>query len=391
MFETNVLVNNASVIALRMFRLDLEPLSSKLKNNRDAHDDYLQKTMKHIDTLRGIVEQARKLNPSDPYLEYALISSTSTSGSHSKNNTRKNRITLAASSNKKNKTIEAHPRRVTDCLLSANHDKCVVTYINDVNKHVKSKSGKSKQMEWKPTGKVVQIVLWYMDSGCSKHMTRQRSQLINFVEKFLSIVRFGNDHIAKIMRYGDYQIRNVIISRVYSVEGLGHNLFSVGFRDTNLYTLSLDDMMRSSPICLLSKASKIKSWLRHRRLSHLNFSTINELSKQGLGRGLPKLKYEKDHLCSACSLRKSKKHTHKPKSKDSIQEKLYLLHMDLCGPMRIESINGKKKPDLKYLHVFGALSYPTNDSEDTGKLKPKADIGIFIGYAPSKKAYRSYN
>ncbi|GJX71133.1 retrovirus-related pol polyprotein from transposon TNT 1-94 [Tanacetum coccineum] len=101
-------------------------------------------------------------------------------------------------------------------------------------------------------------------------------------------------------------------------------------------------MMKSSPICLFSKASKTKSWLWHRRLSHLNFGNINQLAKQGLVRGLPKLKYEKDHLCFACSLGKSKKHTHKPKSEDTIQEKLYLLHMDLCGPMRVESINGKK-------------------------------------------------
>nr|GEW92332.1 ribonuclease H-like domain-containing protein [Tanacetum cinerariifolium] len=77
-------------------------------------------------------------------------------------------------------------------------------------------------------------------------------------------------------------------------------------------------------------------------LSHLNFATINKVIKQGLARGLPKLKYEKNHLCSACSLRKSKKHTYKPKFEDSIQEKLYLLRMDLCGPIRIESINGKK-------------------------------------------------
>nr|GEU71172.1 retrovirus-related Pol polyprotein from transposon TNT 1-94 [Tanacetum cinerariifolium] len=70
--------------------------------------------------------------------------------------------------------------------------------------------------------------------------------------------------------------------------------------------------------------------------------TINELAKQGLVRRLPKLKYQKYHLCSACALGKSKKHTHKPKAEDSIQEKLYMLHMDLCGPMRIESINRKK-------------------------------------------------
>nr|GFD03810.1 integrase, catalytic region, zinc finger, CCHC-type, peptidase aspartic, catalytic [Tanacetum cinerariifolium] len=108
-------------------------------------------------------------------------------------------------------------------------------------------------------------------------MTGDRSQLINFVQKFLGTVKFGNDHVAKIMGYGDYQIRNVTISRVYYVEGLGHNLFSVrqfcdsdlevafrqhtffirnlegvylltDSRGNNLYTLSLQDMMASSPI-----------------------------------------------------------------------------------------------------------------------------------------------
>ncbi|GJT88453.1 retrovirus-related pol polyprotein from transposon TNT 1-94 [Tanacetum coccineum] len=87
-------------------------------------------------------------------------------------------------------------------------------------------------------------------------------------------------------------------------------------------------MMSSSPICLLSKASKTKSWLWHRRLSHLNFGAINHLARHGLVRGLPKLKFEKDHLCSACALGKSSKKPHKPKSEDTNQEKLYLLHMD---------------------------------------------------------------
>ncbi|GJS77330.1 putative ribonuclease H-like domain-containing protein [Tanacetum coccineum] len=256
-----------------------------------------------------------------------------------------------------------------------------------------------------------------------------------------------------------------------------------------------------SPICLLSKASKTKSWLWHRRLSHLNFGAINHLAKHGLVRGLLKLKIEKDHLCSACAMGKSKKQSHKPKSKDTNQEKLYLLHMDLCVLMRVASVNGKKyilvivddysrftwvkfltskdeapdfiikflkmiqvrlnatvrnirtdnrtefvnqtlqdyyeqvsishetsvartsqqngvverrnctlveaartihgktpyellhdiKPDLSYLHVFGALCYPNNDSENLGKFQAKADIGIFIGYAPKKKAYRIYN
>ncbi|GJR14119.1 retrovirus-related pol polyprotein from transposon TNT 1-94 [Tanacetum coccineum] len=101
-------------------------------------------------------------------------------------------------------------------------------------------------------------------------------------------------------------------------------------------------MMRSSPICLLSRASKNKSWLWHRRLNHLNFGTLNDLAPKDLVRGLPRLKFEKDHLCSACQLRKSRKATHKPKTINTIMKVLHTLHMDLCGPLRVQSINGKK-------------------------------------------------
>ncbi|GKB45826.1 retrovirus-related pol polyprotein from transposon TNT 1-94 [Tanacetum coccineum] len=157
----------------------------------------------------------------------------------------------------------------------------------------------------------------------------------------------------------------------YYFEGLGQNLFSVGqfcdtdlkvafqkntcfirnlegvdllsgSRDTNLYTISLDDMLKTSLICLLSKASKTKSWLWHHRLSHLKFGTLNKLAKYGLARGILRLIFLKDHLCSACALGKSKKSSHQPKAEDTNQEKLYLLHMDLCGPMRVASINGKR-------------------------------------------------
>ncbi|GJT99645.1 retrovirus-related pol polyprotein from transposon TNT 1-94 [Tanacetum coccineum] len=176
---------------------------------------------------------------------------------------------------------------------------------------------------------IIEIVLWYLDFGCSKHMTGHHDKLINFVSKYIETVRFGNDLFAAIMGYEDLQMGNILISRVYYVEGLGHNLFFVGqfcdsdlevafrkhtcfvqnlegvdllsgSRGSNLYTISMADIMKSSPICLLSKASKKKSWLWHRRLSHLNFRTINQLAKQGLVKGLPKLKYTKDHLCLAC-------------------------------------------------------------------------------------------
>ncbi|GJW23360.1 retrovirus-related pol polyprotein from transposon TNT 1-94 [Tanacetum coccineum] len=112
--------------------------------------------------------------------------------------------------------------------------------------------------------------------------------------------------------------------------------------ETNLYTISLDDMLKTSLIYLPLKASKTMSWLWHRRLSHLNFGTLNKLAKYGLARGILKLKFKKDHLCSACALGKSKKSSHQPKAGDINQEKLYLLHMDLCGSMRVKSINRKK-------------------------------------------------
>nr|GEZ21613.1 hypothetical protein [Tanacetum cinerariifolium] len=472
------------------------------------------------------------------------------------------------------------------CLFSDNQDACVVAYIKPVNASIKSKSvkplAKRKVWQpignvfktvghiWKPTGRtftlvgnvcpltkiatpiivplrkpipivnsmdklvvtlVVQIVLWYLDSGCSKHMTGDRSQLVNFVQKFLGTVKFGNDHVAKIMGFCDSDLEVAFHQHTCFIRNLDRVDLLIGSRGNNMYTLSLQDMMASSPICLLSKASKTKSWLWHRRLSHMNFGAIKHLARQGLVRGLPKLKFEKDHLCSACAIGKSTKKTHKSKSEDTNQEKLYLFHMDLCRPMRVESVNGKKYilvivddysrftwvkflrskdetsdfiikflkmiqvrlkvpvcriridngtdfvnqtlrdyyeevgisletsvarspqqnrvierrnrtlieaartmliytqaplflwaeavatacftknrsiiclrhgktpyellhsklPDLSFFHVFGALCYPTNDSENLGKLQSKADIEIFIGYAPTKKAFRIYN
>ncbi|GKC51205.1 retrovirus-related pol polyprotein from transposon TNT 1-94 [Tanacetum coccineum] len=221
---------------------------------------------------------------------------------------------------------------------------------------------------------VVQIVLWYLDSGCSKHMTGNCSRLKNFVKKFIGIVRFGNDHFGAIMGYGDYVI----------VDNL-----EVAFRKHSCYVRNKDgvDLLKGS------RGS--------------NLYTIS-------------VEFEKDHLCcSACQLGKSKKYTHKPKSENTIMEVLHTLYMDLCGPMRVifhqKSVprtpqqNGVVERQnrtlveaartmlifskaLMFLWVavvatafFGALYYPTNDNEDLRLLKATADIGIFDGYAPNRK------
>ncbi|GJS62378.1 retrovirus-related pol polyprotein from transposon TNT 1-94 [Tanacetum coccineum] len=187
----------------------------------------------------------------------------------------------------------------------------------------------------------------------------------------MGTIRFRNDHFAAITGYDDYVQGNITIFHVYFVEGLGHNLFSVGqlcdrdlevafcsntcyvrnlegddlltgARESNLHTISISYMAAFSPVCLMSKATSTKSWLWHRRLSHLNFGTINDLTKHDLVDDLPKFKYSKDHMCSICEQGKSKKSSHPPKLVPSTHSKLELLHMDLCGPIRVEMINGKK-------------------------------------------------
>ncbi|GKA75556.1 retrovirus-related pol polyprotein from transposon TNT 1-94 [Tanacetum coccineum] len=330
-----------------MFKLDLEPLAPRLLQNRETHIDYLKYTQEIANILWGIVEQAKANQPLDNELDFAC-------------NKKNDRISRTPSRNMKNK-VEAQPRKVnkknrvvepirdvdvkhslkanselicTTCkksMFDGVHDMCLLDFVENVNSRAKSAKKHKKQNIWKPTGHV-------------------------FTEVGFKLSRLYSG--------------NVVISRVYYVDGLGHNLFSVrqfcdadlevafqkntcfirnlegvsilsGSRDTNLYTNSLDDTLKSSPICLLSKASKTKSRLWHRQLSHLYFGTLNKLAKDGLAQGIPRLKFRKDHLCSACALGKIKKSSHQPKAEDTNQEKLYLLHMDLYGLMRMASINGK--------------------------------------------------
>ncbi|GJX91507.1 retrovirus-related pol polyprotein from transposon TNT 1-94 [Tanacetum coccineum] len=184
-------------------------------------------------------------------------------------------------------------------------------------------------------------------------------------------VHFGNDQFAIILSYGDLVQGNIMINRVYYVEGLNHNLFSVGqfcdadlevafrkstcfvrdlqgndlligYRGSAFYIISLQEMTSSTPIYFMAKASLTQAWLWHQRLSHLNFYYINLLSKKDVVIGLPKLKYVKDQLCSSCKVSKAKRSSFKTKVVPSLKGWLNLLHMDLCGPMRVASINGKK-------------------------------------------------
>nr|GFA70193.1 putative ribonuclease H-like domain-containing protein [Tanacetum cinerariifolium] len=202
-------------------------------------------------------------------------------------------------------------------------------------------------------------------------MTGNLKLLINFVEKFMGTLKFGNGQIPPILGYGDLVQGAVTIKQVYYVEGLNHNLFSVGqfcdadlevafrkstcyirdlkgnnlltcSRGTNLYSITLQDTNSPNPICLMAKATSSEAWLWHRRLSNLNIDTINLLSKIDIVVGLLKLKFIKDHLCSSCELGKAKRKSFHAKTTPSSKRRLQLLHMDLYGPIHVASINGKR-------------------------------------------------
>nr|GEV68543.1 retrovirus-related Pol polyprotein from transposon TNT 1-94 [Tanacetum cinerariifolium] len=314
------------------------------------------------------------------------------------------------------------------CLISVNHDVCLRNYVNGKNsrgkKHKANVSIKEKQkkhqlevkktkkvgfierlaapkprktrflLRWSPTrrmfdlnGKI--IASSESESQCD-YSKGDNACTSNTMEP--KIKRFPNS-TSLLGRFGDLQWGNILITKVYFVKGLGHNLLSVGQfcdldlevafrrnaclvrnlggvdllkrdRSTNIYTINLHEMASASPICLMAHASSTKSWLWHQRLSHLNFDTINDLARNDLVSGLPKFKYNKEHLCPSCVKGKSKRASHPPKLVPNSRQRLHLLHMDLCGPMRIASINGKR-----------ALCYPKNDHEDIGKLGAKGDIG----------------
>nr|GEY28760.1 hypothetical protein [Tanacetum cinerariifolium] len=281
---------------------------------------------------------------------------------------------------------------------------------------------------------LVEIILFIVDYGCSKHMTGNLKLLINFVEKFPSTVKFRNDQIAPILGYGDLVQGAVMIKRVYYVKGLNHNLFFVGqlcdvdlevafwnstcyicdlkgndlltgTRGTDLYSITLQYTSSPNPICLMAKATSSQAWLWHRRLSHLNFDSINLLIKNDIVIGHLKLKFFKDHLCSSCELGKAKRKSFQTKITPSSKKRIQLLHMDFCGPMRVASINGKKyvlektpyhiindqKLSVKFFHIFGSLCYIVRDGENLNKMKEKGDACIFVGYSTQSRAYMVFN
>nr|GEW81468.1 hypothetical protein [Tanacetum cinerariifolium] len=331
-----------------------------------------------------------------------------------------------------------------------------------------AKESRSKlRYKWKPkSGKenvnlnLVEIVLFIIDSGCSKHMTGNLKLLINFVEKFLGTVKFRNDQIAPILSYGDLVQGAVTIKRVYYVEGLNHNLFSVshfcdvdlevdfkkstcficdlkgndlltGSRGTKLYSITLQDTNSSNLICLMAKATSSQAWLWHHRLSHLNFNTINLLSKndivthflrskdktpevlinflrlvqRGLQAQVTVVRTDKGteflnqtlHAYFATEgilHQTSVAQTPKQNGAEAIATACFTQNCSLVIPHHEKTtyhIINDWKPSVKFFYIFRSLCYIVKDGENLDKMKEKGDECIFVRYSTLSRAYRVFN
>ncbi|GKC08650.1 retrovirus-related pol polyprotein from transposon TNT 1-94, partial [Tanacetum coccineum] len=345
-------VSNATTIAPGMYKLDLVTLAPKDKNNRETHIYYLKHTMEQAAILREIVEQDKSLNPLDSASYSAckyvkLIQELLGYVRDTFPNIHKPSEKLfAVTPINKKQTVR--------------HELCFLEFVSDMNARSKSKRNftlvgnacpltRITTTNEVPLREPIPLEVVAQEPVVTKIYTRRpkvpktigynskpkiaKSMISNKTEpdaswgsntsvapSSSSLIDCGLSKLffAKIMGYGDYQIGNVTISRVYYVKGLEHHLFSVG----QFCDLDLEVAFRKHAYFV-------------RNLEGVDLLT-------GLVRGLPRPKFEKDHLCSAYGMGKSKKQSHKPKSEDTNQEKLYLLHMDLCGPMRVESVNGKK-------------------------------------------------
>ncbi|GJV90832.1 retrovirus-related pol polyprotein from transposon TNT 1-94 [Tanacetum coccineum] len=454
--------------------LNIEPISPRLKNNRDAHEAYIENTIEYTDTLLGFVEHARTQYPSKPLLEYTcmftkhvhelLVYASQTCLNSPKPSEKLVAVTLinkykrvrfvepvtssnnipkqtdslkTKDSNKPFNALVKHSMRnakfepmcaiYDKCLFDANHDMCLIDFVNDVDVRSKSKSKRNKKSKaWKLTGKV------FTDVGYKWNPTG----------RFFTIV--GNS--CPLTRITPKKIVHLKETTPKSADTPKPEIKVYSRRPKQLRSVSSSKKDKIVESKIANNSEPTHLWGSNATNVPSSSSLVNDRFSRS---------------SSACALGKSKKSSHQPKAEDTNQEKLYLLHMDLCGPMRVESINGKKfilvivndysrftwvkflrskdeapddiikcikniqvrlnatvrnvrtnngtefvnqtlcdffenlmhdqKPDLSFFHVFSSLCYPTNDSEVLGKLNEKAYIGIFVGYTPIKKAFRIYN
>ncbi|GJS20416.1 retrovirus-related pol polyprotein from transposon TNT 1-94 [Tanacetum coccineum] len=406
---------------------------NNVKKVRFAEPLTSSSNIKHLGSSTTSDSNTHVLSPT------GLKCSTSNCGSKPTSNKKNDRISRTPSRNMKNK-VEAQPRKVNKknsivepirdvdvkhSLLNANsepiyatckksmfdgvHDMCLLDFVENVISRTKSAKKHKKQNIWKPTGHVfTEVGLKWKPTGrtftivgkscpstriTSANVVPPKKTTSNSIEAQKPKIKVYSRKPKNVKNVGYLDcslVSGLWIFETYDREPLSAHKLSgkcdylksiLRSRDTNLYKISLDDMLKTSSIYLLSKASKTKSWLWYRRLSHLNFGTLNKLAKDGLARGIPRLKFQKEHMT-------------KDEAPEAIIKCIKNIQVRLNVTVRnVQTDNGTEFVNQtlrKFYENIGishqtsvdrtphALCYPTNDNDDMGKLDAKADISTFL-------------
>nr|GEX91994.1 hypothetical protein [Tanacetum cinerariifolium] len=372
-----------------LLKVDVAPLALKLRKNRTAHTDYIRHTQEEAATLREIIER--------------VILVSSGSGSMSQDNTKKNRIRRTQRKAKKNK-LEDYLRTVSSSLnkKSVVATSSVGNSVSNVNFDLKCASlpPREPSLIVNSTDKPVVTLLYFKKPKAANKKVPVSNSMISkslVANKLEPNNSWGSS---------SFNVSSSLINCRLSKSSSDRVDLLTGSRGNNLYTLSLQDMMASSPICLLSKVrlnvpvrriqtdngtefvnQTLRDYYKEVGISHETSvarspqqnvvverrnRTLIEAARTMLIYAQAPLFLWAEAVATTCF-------THN-------QSIIRFRH----GKTPYELLHSKLH-DLSFFHLFGALCYPTNDSENLGKLQPKADIGIFIGYASTKKAFRIYN
>ncbi|GJR22693.1 integrase, catalytic region, zinc finger, CCHC-type containing protein [Tanacetum coccineum] len=391
--------------------LDLQHCKEKIKNDKSFKENQSKEFLKEREQYFEI--QDLKAQSQDKGIAIRVIPTTSVSRPQLKRNQLEDRVMSNNSQGKKQKVEDHHrnfkTRQPMVVPISTREPK------QNVNQSVATSSKKTVATD----STLVEIILFIVDSGCSKHMTRNLKLLTNFVEKFLGTVKFGNDQIAPILGYGDLVQGNSYESkRVYYVEGLNHNSFSIGqfcdadlevaFRKSTCYIRNLkgNDLLigsrgtdlysipstRSTPpnqICLMAKETSFKHGYGSSSI-HLNFDTINLLSRINIAEWASKLNNSSKIFCvSSCGWGKQKEY----ETPGVLIDFLTLVQRGLHA--QVTTVRTDKGTEFlnKNLHAYFAkegIRHET-DGENLDKMKEKGDVCIFVGCSTQSKAYSVFN
>nr|GEX60561.1 hypothetical protein [Tanacetum cinerariifolium] len=229
--------------------------------------------------------------------------------------------------------------------------------------------------------RIVQIYLWIIDSGCSKHITGNRALLTNFVEKFLGTVCFGNNDFAVIAGYGDVVIGSMTIKKVYFVEGLGHKLFSVG----QFCNKGLEEHHKSKT----AFASNKPLFLLHMDLC--GPMRVQKFKNKTLAKFFDEVGITQQLFAARMPQQNGVVERRNRTLVESARTMLTFINLpSFLWAEAIATMN-KRKPNTKFFRVFGCRCYLLNDYKDVEKLKAKGDIGVFVGYSKESAAFRIYN